>query len=86
MGKTITTYLIESDPKGPQYVFISNSLCKMYVVPRSNLTILNEREDLHKPAFYILLGEDEDTKPKAYIVTGKQIGRASCRERVCLYV
>ena len=67
MGKTITTYLIESDPKGPQYVFISNSLCKMYVVPRSNLTILNEREELHKPAFYILLGEDEDTKPKAYI-------------------
>ena len=67
MGKTITTYLIESDPKGPQYVDISNSLCKMYVVPRSNLTILNEREDLHKPAFYILLGEDEDTKPKAYI-------------------
>ena len=67
MGKTITTYLIESDPKGPRYVFISNSLCKMYVVPRSNLTILNEREDLHKPAFYILLGEDEDTKPKAYI-------------------
>ena len=53
MGKTITTYLIESDPKGPQYVYISNSLCKMYVVPRSNLTILNEREELHKPAFYI---------------------------------
>ena len=67
MGKTITTYLIESDPKGPQYVDISNSLCKMYIVPRSNLTILNERDELHKPAFYILLGEDEDTKPKAYI-------------------
>lgn len=67
MGKTITTYLIKSDPKGPRYVFISNSLCKMYIVPRSNLTILNERDELHKPAFYILLGEDEDTKPKAYI-------------------
>ena len=67
MGKTITTYLIESDPKGPRYVFISNSLCKMYIVPRSNLTILNERDELHQPAFYILLGEDEDTKPKAHI-------------------
>src|SRR5574344_2375447 len=67
MGKTLTTYLIESDPKGPQYVFISNSLCKMYVVPRSNLAVLNEREELQKPAFYILLGEDEFTKPKAYI-------------------
>lgn len=67
MGKTITTYLIDSNPKGTQYVFISNSLCKMYVIPRSNLVILNEREELQKPAFYILLGEDESTKPKAYI-------------------
>jgi len=67
MGKTITTYLINGDPKGTQYVFISNSLCKMFIIPRSNLTILNERQELQKPAFYILLGEDENTKPKAYI-------------------
>ena len=52
MGKTITTYLIESDPKGPQYVDISNSLCKMYIVPRSNLTILNERDDFSLFCFY----------------------------------
>lgn len=67
MGKTVTTYLLESDPKGTQYVFISNSLCKMYIVNRSNLSILNDREELQKPAFYILLGEDEDLNPKAYI-------------------
>ena len=67
MGKTITTYLIDGDPKGTQYVFISNKICQMYVIPRSRLEILNEREELQKPAFYILLGEDEDTKPKAYI-------------------
>lgn len=67
MSKTITTYLIEENPKGTQYVFISNSLCKMYIIPRSNLIILNEREELQKPAFYILLGEDGNTKPKAYI-------------------
>ena len=24
MGKTVTTYLIDKDPKGTQYVFISN--------------------------------------------------------------
>ena len=52
MGKTVTTYLIDGDPKGTQYVFISNKICQMYVIP---------------PAFYILLGEDEATKPKAYI-------------------
>ena len=39
----------------------------MFVIPRSNLTYLNEQEKLHKPAFYILIGEDEATKPQAYI-------------------
>lgn len=67
MGKTITTYLIDGEPKGTQYVFISNSMCKMYVIPRANLSILNERKELQKPAFYILLGEDASTKPKAYV-------------------
>ena len=68
MGKTVTTYLIDGDPKGTQYVFISNKICQMYVIPLSNLSILNERQELQTPAFYILLGEDEATKPKgAYI-------------------
>ena len=67
MGKTVTTYLIDGDPQGIQYVFISNTICKMYVIPRANLSILNERQELQTPAFYILLGEDEATKPKAYI-------------------
>lgn len=67
MGKTITTYLIDGDPKGTQYSFISNKICQMFVVPRSNLSYLNEQEKLQKPAFYILIGEDESTKPQAYI-------------------
>lgn len=67
MGKTVTTYLIDGDPKGTQYVFISNKICQMFVVPRSELAYLNEQEKLQKPAFYILIGEDEQTKPQAYI-------------------
>ena len=67
MGKTVTTYLIDGDPKGTQYAFISNKICQMFVVPRSNLSYLNTQEKLQKPAFYILLGEDETTKPQAYI-------------------
>lgn len=67
MGKTITTYLVDGDPKGTQYAFISNKICQMFVVPRSNLSYLNTQEKLQKPAFYILLGEDESTKPQAYI-------------------
>lgn len=42
----------------------------MYVIPRSRLSILEEpaREELRKPAFYILLGEnDNNGKAKAYI-------------------
>jgi hypothetical protein len=38
MGKTVTTYLIDGDPKGTQFVFISNKICQMYVIPRSNLS------------------------------------------------
>ena len=67
MGKTVTTYLIDGDPKGTQYAFISNKICQMFVVPRSNLSYLNTQEKLQKLAFYILLGEDEATKPQAYI-------------------
>lgn len=67
MGKTVTTYLIDGNPKGTQYSFISNKICLMFVIPRSNLAYLNEQEKLHKPAFYILIGEDEATKPQAYI-------------------
>ncbi len=67
MGKTITTYLIDGNPQGTQYAFISNKVCQMFVIPRSNLAYLNEQEKLQKPAFYILVGEDESTKPQAYI-------------------
>lgn len=67
MGKTITTYLVDGDPKGTQYAFISNKICQMFIVPRSNLSYLNTQEKLQRPAFYILLGEDESTKPQAYI-------------------
>ena len=29
MGKIVTTYLIDGDPKGSQYVFISNKIIHM---------------------------------------------------------
>lgn len=67
MGKTITTYLIKSDPKGSRYYLISNRICKMMVIPRTEMSIVNEREEFKSPAFYILLGEDEWSRPEAYI-------------------
>ena len=67
MGKTVTTYLVDGDPKGTRYAFISNKICQMFVVPRSNLDYLDKQKKLHKPAFYILIGEDDMAKPQAYI-------------------
>lgn len=67
MGKTVTTHLIDGDPKGTQYSFISNKICQMFMIPRSNLAYLNKENKLQTPAFYILIGEDETTKPQAYI-------------------
>ncbi len=37
MDKVVTTYLIYGDQEGTQYVLISNKICLMSVVPRSNL-------------------------------------------------
>ena len=67
MGKTVTTFLVDGDPQGTQYASISNKICQMFVIPRSNLAYLNEQSKLQKPAFYIHTGEDESTKPQAYI-------------------
>lgn len=67
MGKTITTYLMTGDPKGSQYVLISNRVCKMIVIPRSEISIAYEREELRTPSFYILLGQADDASPMAYI-------------------
>ena len=38
MGKTVTTYLIDGASKGAQYLFVSNKICRIYVIPRSILT------------------------------------------------
>lgn len=77
MGKTVTTYLIDGNPQGPRYVFISNKTCRMFIIPRANLNIINEREEFLKPAFYMLVGEDNDLKSEAYLGQTKNF-----RERI----
>lgn len=68
MGKTITTYLLDGNPQGAQNIFLSNNICSLTLIPRSELSILNTRNELQNPALYILIGEDEEgTEPKAYI-------------------
>lgn len=67
MGKTITTYLIDGNPQGVRSIFIDNKICKLLLIPRSELDIVNKRAELKSPAFYILLGEDKNQLPKAYL-------------------
>ena len=67
MGKTITTYLLDGNPQGVQNIFISNKICSLMLIPRSSLDIINKRNELKTPAFYILLGEGDYQQPKAYL-------------------
>lgn len=71
MGKVITTHLVDGNPRGIRNVFISNKICNMYVIPRQQINEANANEDiqLEQPAFYILLGGDDDfaSLPQAYI-------------------
>lgn len=67
MGKTITTYLIDGNPQGVRSIFIDNKICKLLLIPRSELDIVNKRAELKSPAFYILIGEDENQIAKAYL-------------------
>lgn len=71
MGKVITTHLVDGNPRGVRNVFISNKICNMYVIPRQQINEANANPDiqLEQPAFYILLGGEDDfaSMPQAYI-------------------
>ena len=66
-GKTITTYLVDSNPQGIKIAFISNRICQCLAIPRGMLKEAGERPELHFPSLYLLLGEDENDEKRAYI-------------------
>lgn len=57
---TITTYLKEGIPQGARRVFKDNSPYSLWLIPRASLEIIKGRNEFNTPAFYILLGKDED--------------------------
>lgn len=71
MEKVITTHLFNGDPHGIMNVFISNKICNMYVIPRSQLDEANINSDISidQPSFYMLLGGSAELAelPQAYI-------------------
>lgn len=59
-GKTITTYLIDGNPKGIKTVFISNKLCQALFIPRAKLAEALTRQELQQPSLYFLLSNSEE--------------------------
>ena len=43
MGKTVTTYLIDGDPQGSQYVFISNKISQINYFDYNSFSVLTAR-------------------------------------------
>ena len=65
MAKTIYTYLHNDDLNGSRVVYMDNCFCKLFKIQRADGDFLQIfKEDLQKPALYILLNREEG---KAYI-------------------
>ena len=65
MAKTIYTYLHNDDLNGSRIVSMDNCFCKLYKIQRTDSDFLQFfKEDLQKPALYILLNRETG---KAYI-------------------
>ncbi len=52
MGKPVTTYLIDGNPKGTQYAFISNKICHMFVLSCWIFLLLNMQEKPQRFALF----------------------------------
>lgn len=65
MGNTIHTYLYTDNVHGAKQVFIPNVGCKLYLIPRDELSIVDEdKEEFERPALYFLFYHEGR---KAYI-------------------
>lgn len=57
-GKTITTYLLNGNPRGIKTAFISNRICHCMAIPRPHLQSAKTRKELATPSLYLLFGDD----------------------------
>lgn len=66
---TVHTELIDGSLTGAKNIYMgANSTCHLYVIPREKIMLANTIQDIvGQPAFYILLGDFNVDKPKAYI-------------------
>ncbi len=67
--KKITLFLMDGEPEGRITAELSNWTGKAYKIPRTMLKECGDREELKRPAVYVLFGKPDtsDDKPLAYI-------------------
>ena len=58
IGKTITTYLVDSNPQGIKISFISNRICQCVAIPRAMLKDAGGRPELRFPSLYLFFGDE----------------------------
>lgn len=63
-SKTIQIFLKDSDPDGIKIAELSNSISKVFVIPRDQLEYVKTRTELKEPALYLLF---DDERSAVYI-------------------
>jgi hypothetical protein len=63
-SKTIQIFLKDSDPQGIKIAELTNSIAKVYVIPRDKMSFSQSRVDLDAPALYFLF---DDERTSVYI-------------------
>ena len=57
-AKTITSFFMQGSMRGPRYVQFNFHTPRLFVLPRIDLGVIADYEELDTPCFYILTGED----------------------------
>lgn len=66
-AKTIQLFLMDGSPKGRLKASLGNWTGVTYLLPRTNLALSNDREDLRQTGVYLLFGTDDEGVDKVYI-------------------
>ncbi len=66
-GKTITTFLVDWNPRGVKTIELSGWTWKAIQIPRAQLRNVKDRHEIHQHAIYFLFWEDEQWKEMVYI-------------------
>lgn len=66
-GKTIKMFLIDGNPNGRLTCELSNWTGKAYKIPRTEVKICEDRQDLKSTGVYLLFGKNDEEQDQLYI-------------------